>query len=189
MENSRKDFLKKICISGACMCGFSAIAASAANISQTGDSSEDQNNNLPMIQDWISTLLTTMEHEVDEKTIRKILKNCSSVHFNQLNLDKLLAGYVGDLEGFIHALEEKFGWKIDYDKESKTILVNENKDYCVCPMANLKKGGMSAMLCYCSEGFAEKLFSTVTQVPMTASVVSSVQKGDKRCIYKITPNE
>lgn len=43
-------------------------------------------------------------------------------------------------------------------------------------------------MCYCSEGFAERMFSVVCEHQVEAVVISSVQRGDERCIYRIELN-
>ena len=180
---NRKDFFKKACLTGACMCGFSSIALS--NKKNSVQSEVTQDGNLILIQTWISNLLSNLNEELDEEGKRSVLKNCSVVHYENLKMDDVLSPFVGNLEKFIGFLEEKWGWKIDYNKETKTLIANENKNYCVCPIINNKDGVNNFSLCYCSEGFAEKMFSVVKGVPASATVISSIQRGDKKCIYKI----
>jgi predicted hydrocarbon binding protein len=64
-------------------------------------------------------------------------------------------------------------------------IADENKTKCVCPMVNKEKGVRSSILCYCSEGFAEKMFSTVVGHPVKAKVISSIHRGNNRCKYQI----
>jgi len=47
-------------------------------------------------------------------------------------------------------------------------------------------GLKSTLLCDCSEGFAEKLFSAVVGKPVKAEVVASIQRGAKSCRYRIS---
>jgi len=100
-------------------------------------------------------------------------------------MDEVLAAYKGDLEGFLKFLEKEWGWVISWDSETKTLIADENKSYCVCPMVNHGKNLETDVICYCSEGFAEKMFSLVAGAPATATVISSVQRGDKSCQYKV----
>ncbi|HEY4786610.1 MAG TPA: hypothetical protein VIH57_11195, partial [Bacteroidales bacterium] len=67
----------------------------------------------------------------------------------------------------------------------KTLIADENKNYCVCPISQIRKDVSISAMCYCSEGFAEKMFSVVAGVPAKARVVSSIRRGDERCKYKI----
>jgi hypothetical protein len=176
----RKNFFKKACFAGVCFCGFSSISSLA-----NSDTSPNQDDNKQLRQDWLSNLLSNLNQDLGEYILRNIVKKTSIVHYNNLGMDALLSDYVGDLDKFNKYIENTWGWKIDYNKTTKILIADENKDNCVCPILEHKKGMNTSAICYCSEGFAEKMFSYVTGVPVTATVISSVRKGDKSCKYKI----
>jgi hypothetical protein len=100
-------------------------------------------------------------------------------------MDELLQPYIGDLESFHSFIEKKWGWKVDYRKEENYLVADENKNYCVCPMADANRKDQLPILCYCSEGFAELMFSKVAGCPVQATVISSIRRGGKTCKYKI----
>ncbi|HQN93695.1 MAG TPA: hypothetical protein PLQ09_06235 [Prolixibacteraceae bacterium] len=183
MTVNRKDFLKKVCFSGACLCGFGSIAFSK----EVDDSNEDkmQTQKLSLLQDWIASILLNVNDELDKGSARKLIKKTAGVHFENLKMDTLLAEYKGDLDKFTVFLREKWGWKVDYDKEKRILIADENKNYCVCPIAVHKKDKDSSAICYCSEGFAEKMFSLVSGKQAQAEVIASIRKGDTSCKYKI----
>lgn len=183
MTVNRKDFLKKVCFSGACLCGFGSIAFSK----EVDDSNEDkmQTQKLSLLQDWIASILLNVNDELDKGSARKLIKKTAGVHFENLKMDTLLAEYKGDLDKFTVFLREKWGWKVDYDKEKGVLIADENKNYCVCPIAVHKKDKDSSAICYCSEGFAEKMFSLVSGKQAQAEVIASIRKGDTSCKYKI----
>ena len=186
MLMNRKEFLKKACLSGAaCMCGFSSIALFANNAGNQQPTPEPDDSKLLLVQEWVSNLLLNMNEQLSEEELRQNLKSCAIVHYNNLKMDNVLSAYRGKLDKFIEFLEGEWGWKIDYDKASKTLIANENKNYCVCPMINHKAGAKPAAICYCSEGFAEKMFSTVAGVSAKATVISSIHRGNDRCKYKV----
>lgn len=185
MPISRKDFFKKICVSGTCLCGFSSVVLGANIKDELEAETTGQAENKQLIQEWMSDLLVNLDAELDSTVLRKILKKSSVVHYNNLKMDEMLSAYIGNLERFIHFIEEKWGWKIDYNKTAKTLIADENKDYCVCPVLNYEKGNHSSAMCFCSEGFAEKMFSVVAGGPVSAEVVSSIRRGDNSCKYKI----
>lgn len=183
MPLSRKDFFKKACISGACLCGFSNLASLATTRGENNESPAPQVNT-KLMQDWLSNLLSSMAEQSNSENVRSILKQCAIAHYNNLNMDDLLANYTGHMDKFINFIEEKWGWKITYNKLTKTILANENKNFCVCPIISGMNKKFPA-LCYCSEGFAEKMFSRIAGNPVSATVISSIQRGDKSCQYQI----
>ena len=61
--------------------------------------------------------------------------------------------------------------------------MDENKDFCVCPLCQAQK--MPPLLCNCSEGFAERMFSNILNRPVRATVIASILRGDKSCKYEI----
>jgi len=173
MAVNRKEFIKYTCFTGVCMYGFSALAATKENSGNQETNSSIQEKDNILMQEWISGLLSNLNDGLDKETLRKTIKKCAIVHFNNLKMDDVLRDYENNPEKFIVFLEEKWDWKIDYNPSSNTIIANENKNHCVCPMANKEKG-VSPAMCYCSEGFAEKMFSKVVGKPVMATVISSI---------------
>lgn len=178
MTINRKEFFRKACLSGACLCGFGVIGTSADTFQNQPEDSEKQ-----MFREWLSTLLSGL-NENDEAT-KAAIKSAAKAHYNQLKMDEMLAPYVGDLDKFIVFISEKWGWKINLDKSAKTLIADENKNYCVCPVLPHNTANPLPAMCYCSEGFAGMMFSKVYGAPVSASVISSVRKGDKSCRYKV----
>lgn len=182
MNSNRRNFLKKTCAAGGCFCGFTALV-NGSSISDTESESTDSNKIL--MQEWISTLMYSLEEQTDEEVSRQIMKKCARVHYDQLKMDEVLQAYVGNLKMFIQFLKSNWNWVINFDEEKQIVLADENKDYCVCPMVNQGKGVKSAIVCYCSEGFAELMFSKVAGNPVEARIISSIHRGNDRCQYEI----
>ncbi len=183
MDISRKSFLKKACISGACFCGFTSLF-SAPN-TQSVDHPNHQNDLLSLTHQWINELMMSLNDHLGDEMIRIIIKNTSAVHYQNLNMNAVLEPYKGNLSGFIAFLEQEWGWKVVFNPDKKILIADENKAKCVCPIISLMTDSNATMMCYCSEGFAEQMFSLVTQTKVKASVISPVKRGDKSCKYKI----
>lgn len=175
----RKGFLRKTCIAGVCGCGFGALALNAGSVA-----SADQENINPVPQQWLIRLLENLDQNIEEAELRRIIRMSAGVHYDQLKMDDLLSGYVGKLGEFVTFLEKEWGWKVNYDEAAGVITADENKSYCVCPVLKGTPAGSPA-ICYCSEGFAEMMFSKVAGATVSAEVISSVRRGDKTCIYRI----
>jgi len=186
MTINRKDFLKKACITGACLCGFGRIAFVNADENETNSTESGTNSENHLLQCWTANLLANLSLELEPKMVKSLVKNNAIIHFNELNMNDMLKDYIGYPDKFITFISEKWGWKIEFDKTAGILFADENKSYCVCPMVNQADGIGTSVMCNCSEGFAEKMFSTVFDSPVTATVISSVLRGDKSCIYKIT---
>lgn len=185
MPVNRKEFLKKACLAGACMCGFGLPAVALGNQAdqvQHEDSSDKENI---FVQNWIANLLNNLDADSENIDLKSVIKKNAEIHFDNLKMNEMLKEYLGKPDEFIAFISEKWGWKVDYDKTAKTITANENKSYCVCPVMKQLNATKTGVICNCSEGFAEKMFSAVFGSPVRATVVSSVLKGDQNCIYKI----
>ena len=182
---NRKDFLKKACFSGVCMCGFGSIAFAKEADGVDKKAFQAQTQSLSLLREWIASVLLNADIELDKESARKLIKKTAEVHFENLKMEALLAEYKGDLDRFTVFLRDKWGWKVDYDKEKGVLIADENKNYCVCPIAVNNKEKDSSAICYCSEGFAEKMFSMVSGKQTQAEVIASVRKGDASCKYKI----
>lgn len=179
----RRAFIKKVtCLTGACLCGFTSLVPT---VSAADSKPSDPNPNEALMQDWISNLLLSIDEKADPATHRSILKACAASHYEQLKMDDFLQPYIGKLEAFNQFLEKEWGWKVQYQKELGRIVADENKSACVCPMVNKAKGVRSSILCYCSEGFAERMFSKVVGHPVKAEVLRSIHRGAKTCAYQI----
>ena len=182
MNLTRKNFVKKACLSGACLCGFTTMLQ--AQTSNENEFAEPDPNQL-LMQEWISTLLFNMDDQQDEEASRSILKTAAKAHYEHLQMDNILKPYEGNLEEFNAFIENKLKWKIDYQKEAGVLITNENKPSCVCPLVNKEKGVKSDILCYCSEGFAELMFSKVVGKKVETKVITSILRGDDHCSYEI----
>jgi len=183
---NRKDFLKKACFSGICMCGFGSIAFAKEAVAGVDEKAfQAQKESLSLLREWIGSLLLNANSELDKESVRKLIKKTAEVHFENLKMDALLAEYKGDIDKFSIFLRDKWGWKVEYSKKRKVLIADENKNYCVCPIAIHDKEKDSSAMCYCSEGFAERMFSSVSGMKAKAEVISSVRRGDTSCIYKV----
>lgn len=183
----RRGFLKTCgCI--ACFCGFGSVIKLAAkeNIQGNNTASDETDKNERFALHWITQLLKSLErNNLTDSQKRNIIKTTSLAHHDLLKVPEMVNPYIGKPEEFIEFLQNAWGWIITDDKQSRKLIIDENKPFCVCPLLKNTSGELFPVMCYCSEGFAEKMFSLVFQRPVSVSVESSVQRGDPSCIYHI----
>lgn len=98
-------------------------------------------------------------------------------------MDQQLEPYIDDIEGFIKFLTETLEWIIEMDGQK--IRIDENKEYCVCPIAEATEGKVSSGLCDCSAHYASKMFSKVLGREVTAEIKRSFLRDGRSCIYEI----
>jgi len=185
---TRRNFLKKACMSGICICGFSSIAQSMGIKVLDSIPDDSTNKNEMMFLKWITELLNNLDNNLTESQLRQIVKSASIAHHQNLDMDTMLTPFKGKLDDFIKFIEEKWGWKVSYEDNKQVLIVDEDKPYCVCPILHYEKDRKYPVLCYCSEGFAERMFSIVCGFSVNATVISSIQRGFDKCIYKIELN-
>ncbi len=185
---TRRKFLKTACLSGVCLCGFSSIAQSEAMTALDASTNEPTNKNETMFLKWITELLNNLDANLTEVQLREIVKSASIAHHQNLDMDKMLSQFKGKLDEFIKFIEEKWDWKVSYENNKQVLIVDENKPFCVCPLLVNEKDRKFPALCYCSEGFAERMFSIICGVPVNATVISSIQRGNNKCVYRIVLN-
>jgi len=136
-----------------------------------------------VVIDWLNMLLEGVD-SLDPDIKKAMIKGCSASHYNAIDMEEVLDGYIGDIYGFIRFLESEWNWSVKINEEERVICADENKPYCVCPV--VKYGDIkNPLICSCSEGIAEKMFSKVLRKKTYAKVINSVLKGDKSCIYEI----
>lgn len=183
MTTTRRTFLKKACTSGACLCGFASLPHSKQSIVSENSVTVPKEK---MYQSWIAEVLSNLNDKIEEHQLRELIKSAGIAHYEYLQMDQLLAPYVGKLNDFIRFIKKEWGWIFRYEENNKVLIADENKSYCVCPLLTQGIKNKLPALCYCSEGFAEMMFSKVYKAPVKATIVSSIQKGNDTCIYKIS---
>lgn len=142
--------------------------------------------NIDFYNDWVCSLINNLKDNCDEDTCRKIMQGCAGYHYTHNNMDEIIDGYIGKLDEFIMFLTQNWGWIIHYDKEKGIIIADENKENCVCPVVHkLGDKNVSNVICSCSEGFAEKMFSKVCKRKVATRVIKSILSGDESCMYEI----
>ncbi len=170
-----------------CLAGFCACVAEETTISGTaaGAVAQIEAPKPPSIpQKWIAALLPQLA-EGDREYAKRLLKSCSRSHYDDLKMQATVDRYRGKPDEFLAFLRKEWGWIIDYDRKRGVIQINENKSSCVCPLVQKNPGAELGILCYCSEGFAEKMFSEVFGSAVRAEVTESILRGNKSCRYRI----
>ena len=152
MDRNRRSILKKACFCGLSACGLGAAGCSQQLSGNDQKPQAQQQDALPY--KWIAALLPSIDVNTSTDSARDIIKGCAAAHYDQLRMDRIVARFEGKLGDFLEFLTTEWGWIIEYNKQDGVILIDENKDVCVCPLVNKDIGVKSPSLCYCSEGFA-----------------------------------
>ncbi len=132
---------------------------------------------------WIQTLLVECAGERTAPISESLMK-CAATHYQSMNMESVLRPLRGNLPGLIDMLQTGWGWIVSHDHHARTIVADENKPTCVCPL--FREGLVdSSLLCDCSRGFASRMFEFVLDHPVQTTIVQSVLRGANSCICRI----
>jgi len=168
---------------GLCACLGPRTGAAQTAAVPAGSQSQDAKR-VAMAQEWISFLLPSLA-ACDRDHVRRGLKSCSRSHYDALGMDATVERFRGRLDEFLDYLRKEWSWVIRYDRDRGLLEVDENKNACVCPLVAKAPVADLGFLCYCSEGFAERLFSAVSGSAARAEVAESILRGQTSCKYRI----
>lgn len=132
---------------------------------------------------WAACLLEGIQENCSEETRQACLKNCAGLHYKVNGMDQQLKPFIGDIDSFINYLTETLGWVIE--RGSERIRIDENKDYCVCPIAEALGNRVSPALCDCSAHYASMMFSKILGREVKAEVKRSFLRDGRSCIYEL----
>ncbi len=181
---SRRSFIKG-CAGLACACWFGSVFDFTAKANELEKKPEINRDEAFALQ-WITELLESLDkNRLPDSQLREIVKSTSQAHHDLLNVPDMVKPYIGKPDEFIEFLQNSWGWIVRNDNAMQMLIVDENKPVCVCPLLKNSSDKLFPALCYCSEGFAEKMFSYVFQKPVEVKVAASIQRGDKSCIYHV----
>ena len=169
-------------MAGMCSCGARGLVA--AETAGGANTPADAPKPVSMPHKWIAILLPLLA-KGDREYAKRILKGCAVSHYEDLKMQSVVERFRGKLDSFLDFLRKEGGWIIDYDRDKGIIQANENKDFCVCPLIQKGYGKDLGILCFCSEGFTERMFSEVVGSKVRAEVTESVLRSHKSCKYRI----
>lgn len=133
---------------------------------------------------WTAALLQGLSEHPDNTY--DSFENCACFHYNANNMNDIVQNYIGNLDEFLDFLSDTWNWKITKFDDGKKIVIDENKDFCVCPVVHKIRENVPKSICNCSEHFAKKMFSSVTGHPVAVKVIRSIVRDGKPCMYEIT---
>ncbi len=182
---TRRGFVRA-CASMACACWFGPLMGLASKGDDGAAALPAVNRDEAFALQWITELLDSLSGcDLTEEQLRAVVKASAQAHFDLLDVPQMVRPYVGKPDEFIEFLQNAWGWVVTDDKAARMLIVDENKPVCVCPLLKHAAGRLFPALCYCSEGFAEKMFGCVYERPVSAVVARSIQRGDPTCVYNI----
>ena len=177
----RKDFLKKICISGICACSGSAFLSQKEATADDNQTAQNEDWRLGFSRTRYTELMRILQSKLSNKEFDEIIqalgRECSAkVGFIQ--------NYKGDIEGYLKELKKRWNEDSTYDQDKGIITVaSQERKACVCPLIDTEK--VSDEVCNCSLGWQKQTFETVLEKKVDVRIIESIIRGGKKCSFEI----
>ena len=133
----------------------------------------------------VRAIISELENACGAEVVARVMKPCGRqcIPASGIKRAKSIYTQAAGIEDFLSKLNETFigGGKL-HIKDSKIIGIYEQ---CYCGLAKRIKG-LSPLFCHCSEGWYEKLFSSVFEKPVDVRLVRTILDGADRCEFEIS---
>ena len=133
----------------------------------------------------IKAVLSELENTCGAEVVARVMKPCGYQCIPNSFITRAKAIYAESesFEGFLSRLNEtRIGGGKLHLKDGKLIGIYEQ---CYCRLAPMVKD-LSPLYCHCSEGWYEKLFSSVLEKPVAARKLQTILDGSDECVFEIS---
>jgi len=146
------------------------------------DEKEPEDWRIGFMQYRFIKLYEILNENIDPDLRNKIFKSLGRECAGQY--EDHYAKYAGNVKGMMDNLKEQWLEYYDYDEKSMTLtMIGKPTGECGCPF--IGKNTMDADFCECTIGHQQKMFETIFQTDVEASVVESVLRGSDRCSFRV----
>jgi predicted hydrocarbon binding protein len=133
---------------------------------------------------WAEKVCKMLEDNYDDETIKTIRTTCScSPSQTRMEEMKKLYDAAENYEDFTESCNKTLSG-IKMWSEGNALFFSYPECYCSCVKRVNKP--LSKAWCYCTLGYAKKLFDYVLNDDCEAELTESIKLGDSRCVMKIT---
>jgi predicted hydrocarbon binding protein len=133
----------------------------------------------------VKAILAELENACGVEVVAQVMKPCGQQCIPESFIARAKSIYTetDSIEDFLNLLNETHigGGKL-HIKGDKIIGIYEK---CYCGLAKKVKD-LSPLFCYCSEGWYERLFSSVLEKPVKAKKVRTILDGSDKCEFEIS---
>ena len=133
----------------------------------------------------VKAILAELENACGGEVVTQVMKPCGQQCIPESFIARAKSIYAetDSIEDFLNLLNEtRIGGGKLHIKDDKIIGIYEK---CYCGLAKKVKG-LSPLFCYCSEGWYERLFSSVLEKPVKAKKVRTILDGSDKCEFEIS---
>jgi hypothetical protein len=182
---TRKEYLLKslkysLCTGTLLSAGCGLAAAPASDLQP--DELERLKMEKEFVQNWLSDLLDSMDRELDEATVVRLIEGCGRACFQRFQFKRDLAEKGrGDIDKLIEAYKANF--EIWREGDDVHIRFGEVSERCYCPAAYYRPARPGDKHCECTRSTHQAIFETALGRPFRSEIVESLRRGGKTCHF------
>jgi len=132
---------------------------------------------------WVIGAMERMEALVDEGTRINIMEGCNCAKEGRIQKGKELLKKARDLDEFVEMLEQAHIVGSRLERKGDVIYSYYNR--CYCGLVNKSQEKIPLTYCYCSQGYARKVFEGIFEKPIRVELLQSVVNGAPECKFAI----
>jgi len=139
-----------------------------------------------LLREWIATLLSSMENELDDTTMKRLLESCGrtcAVHYGSIKLAQSIAKSATEIDVRLDQANQKISWCGKWARNKDTI--TSVCESCGGPLVKDGPVALSPAFCNCSHGYVKGGFETILERPVNVELEQAIGRGDPVCQFVV----
>ncbi len=179
---NRKEFLERACGLGVA-CGASMFLQGGEPPAQQNRTTQDPNQSdqeKRFKEQWVITLMENMEKGLDQPARRRLMGQCGRACARRGGLFATAQACRGDVAKFVQLAGARISKDLCHIEGD---LIHWGYPRCFCELVAAGPARLPETYCYCSVGWVEEMFETVSGKPVKVELVQSVKRGAPDCRF------
>lgn len=130
---------------------------------------------------WVKDLIDHADAQLTEPQ-RKALLEARGRSCAKAGAALRAAPFKGKLDEFVADVQSHLG-KDAVRREGDVVKVTYPR--CLCPLVSDSQEPLSASYCFCSAGWLEEVYETVSGKQVTVEILETVKRGGQRCRFNV----
>ncbi len=132
---------------------------------------------------WAESICEDLQNEFDENTVMNIRMDCAcGPEMDTIKSLKRIYDSSNDLDDFAAKLNNlNQGFTIKHENNALLLIYPQ----CYCSCVNNINTPISKTWCYCTLGYAKKMFEHILDRCVEVELLESVKTGGSKCVIKI----
>lgn len=181
---NRKEFLRRACKVGIA-CGGSMFLQGRelpARQSQPAQNPNRADLESKFKEQWVVTLMENMEKNLDQSVRLNLMGQCGRACARRGGLFATAQSCRGDVAKFVQLAGGRISKDLCYIEGD---VIHWGYPRCFCELVAAGPARLPESYCYCSIGWVEEMFETVSGKPVRVELLQSVKRGARDCRFLV----